>query len=196
MKKILFLFFIASFAFTSCGDMETQQKSDSGITKATVKIQTGTDGLTVEQRNYSKRLKEDNTPGSIKHLYVVSAYTGDILLYSTVDGKVTSGGKRLSPRTVRGDAYNSSNTQSNWVNIGGRDFVTDEVLGDDGTYGDSGNYLYWFDAQGNYQQYYPSGGTFIQISDRPLRVKKSTLSLELMDETPAKPAAPVVPKTP
>ena len=39
--------------------------------------------------------------------------------------------------------------------------------------------MYWFDAQGNYQQYYPSGGTYVQISDKPLRIKKSNLSLTI-----------------
>jgi hypothetical protein len=181
MKKLLFVLLMISFI--SCVNQE-QQKSDSGITKATVKIQPGIDGLTVEQRNCAKRLKEDNTPGSIKHLYVVSAYTGDILFYSTVDGKVTSGGKRLSPKTVLSGTGFSG--KENYVDINGTYYTTNEVIDDGGTYGESGQYLYWFDAQGNYQQYYPSGGTFIQISNRPLRYKKSTLSLELMDDTPVK----------
>jgi hypothetical protein len=182
MKKII-IFTILSvvLGITSCDFSREQQKSDSGITKATVKVETGIDGLTTEQRNISKRLERDNQPGSIKHLYIVSAYSGDVLQYSTVDGKVTSGNKRLSPKTVKGDSYNSANPQSNWVTIGVNNFVTDEVLDDGGTYGESGNYLYWFDAQGNYQQYYPSGGTYLHISDRPLRIKKSTITLELED---------------
>lgn len=65
------------------------------------------------------------------------------------------------------------------MNIGGIDYVTDEVLDDGGTYGDSGNYLYWFDAPDNYQQYYPSGGTYLHISDKPLRMKKANLTLTI-----------------
>jgi fructose-1,6-bisphosphatase len=45
-----------------------------------------------------------------------------------------------------------------------------------GMYGESMNYVYWFDAQGNYHQYFPSGGTFLHISDKPLRIKKSSLT--------------------
>lgn len=45
--------------------------------------------------------------------------------------------------------------------------------------GDSGNYLFWFDTQGNYHQYYPSGGTYLEICDRPLRVKKTNFSITL-----------------
>lgn len=181
MKNLIFLM-VLSIILVSCDFNVEQQKSDSGITKATVKVQTGLDGLTVEQRNLSKRLKADNLPGSIKHLYVVSAYTGDIMFYSTVDGKVTSGNKRLTPKTVIGNSLNTSSMTANYVKIGNDMFATDEVLDDGGTYGESGNYLFWFDAQGNYQQYYPSGGTFLQISDKPLRVKKSTLSLEMMND--------------
>jgi hypothetical protein len=185
MKNFLFLLMAISIVFVSCDINPQQQKSDSGVTKASVTVKTGIDGLTAEQRNITKRLTKDNEPGSIKHLYIISAYTGDVLQYSTVDGKVTSGGKRLSPKTVNGNSTVNSSYYLNFVKIGGENFITDEVLDDGGTYGDSGNYLYWFDAQGNYQQYYPSGGTYLQISDRPLRVKKSTLSLELFDE-PAK----------
>jgi hypothetical protein len=54
-------------------------------------------------------------------------------------------------------------------------------------YGSSSQYFYWFDAQGNYQQYYPSGGTYVHISDKPLRIKKANLSVELIDEKTSKP---------
>jgi len=185
MKKLLFSLTMVAlcscFIFGSCKQPD-QQKSDSGVTKATIKLRTGPDGLTAEQRNVSERLKRDNEIGSIKHLYIVSAYTGDVLQYSTVKGKVTSGSKRLSPKTVNGNNY-AGRAYYNYVDIGGTLHTTDEVLDDGGTYGDSGNYLYWFDAQGNYQQYYPSGGTYLQISDRPLRMRKSSLSLELTDNT-------------
>ena len=61
----------------------------------------------------------------------------------------------------------------------GYDNHTYEVLDDGGAYGDSGNYLFWFDTQGNYHQYYPSGGTYLEICDRPLRVKKTNFSITL-----------------
>lgn len=181
MKKLKLITVIALLAIlSSCNYDRQQQKSDSGVKKATTTIKTNPDGTTVEQRNIIERLKRDNEIGSIKHLYVVSSYTGDVLQYSTVRGKVTSGGKRLSPKTVNGSASVSSSFGGyNRVILGGNSYITDEVLDDGGTYGDSGNYLFWFDAQGNYQQYYPSGGTYIQISDKPLRIKKSNLSLTI-----------------
>ena len=175
MKKLLFIL-ISGLLLTSCVESQ-QQKSDSGVKKATTKIKTNPDGTTIEQKNIIERLKRDNDIGSIKHLYVISSYTGDVLQYSTVKGKVTSGGKRLSPKTVNGNG--NSIGYSNTVRLNGTTYTTDEVLDDGGAYGDSGNYLFWFDTQGNYHQYYPSGGTYLEICDRPLRVKKTNFSITL-----------------
>jgi len=177
MKNLL-LFLLTSLVFISC---ETKnQTSDSGVQKASVKVQTDANGHTTEQLNIMERLKRDNEVGSVKHLYVVSSYSGDVMEYSTVKGKVTSGNKRISPKTVNSyGGIEAMNANGNYITIDGTSYLTDEVLDDGGTYGESGNYLYWFDAQGNYHQYYPSGGTYLHISDKPLRVKKSNLSITL-----------------
>lgn len=176
--KNLFILALSIILFVSCDQYGAQQSSDSGVSKASTKVQTDQQGHTVEQKNIIERLKRDNEIGTVKHLYVISSYSGDVLEYSTVFGKVTSGGKRLTPKTVLGNGYNNSG-HSNYVNINGSAYTTDEVLDDGGAYGESGNYLFWFDAQGNYHQYYPSGGTYLHISDKPLVVRKSNLSLTL-----------------
>src|SRR3989344_9304929 len=78
-------------------------QSVSGTKMAQVgRVKTGVDGLTIEQRNIIERIKMDNQVGSVKHLYVISAYSGQVLIYSTVRGKVTSSGKRLTPDRVDG----------------------------------------------------------------------------------------------
>ena len=178
MKKLI-LITVLSLSLIGCRDFVTpEQKSDSGVSKAHIKVKTNPDGTTIEQRNIMERLKRDNEIGSIKHLYIISSFTGDVLQYSTVKGKVTSGNKRLSPKTVNGNGFENSGN-NNDVFIGGTKFNTDEVLDDGGSYGDSGNYLFWFDAQDNYQQYYPSGGTYLHISDKPLRIRKANLTLSL-----------------
>ena len=179
MKKLkLITAIVLLFTMLSCEEFEIeQQTSDSGVKKATTKVVTNPDGTTIEQRNIIERIKRDNEIGSIKHLYVVSSYTGDVLQYSTVKGKVTSGNKRLSPKTVLSGQNNYG--ANNYVNIGGNEYTSNELIDDGGAYGESGNYMYWFDAQDNYQQYYPSGGTYVQISDKPLRIKKSNLSLSI-----------------
>lgn len=175
--KLLCIFFIA-LSLSACDRLHSRQpQSDSGVTKAHAVVQTGSDGLTIEQRNVHDRLTLDNKPGSIKHLYIISAYSGQTIIYSTVKGKVTSSGKRLTPNTVHIERGTSANGFS--INFGGDSQWTAEVLQDDGTYGSSVEYLFWWDVQGRYHQHYVSGGQIIHISDQPIPVKSITINMEL-----------------
>lgn len=184
MKKVLLKTFvfaivlIATILTFGCGETRVST-SDTGVKKVTAEIKTGVDGLTSEQRNVKKRIEKDNEIGAIKHLYVISAYSGQVILYSTVDTKVTSSGKKLTPKTVVGNGIESAGS-SNYVTINGVNYTTNEVLEDDGTYGSSIEYLYWFDQRGAYHQHYISGGQIIHISDQPLAVKNIILNLELL----------------
>lgn len=137
--------------------------------------------MTVEQENIAARLKADNEVGSIKHLYVMSAYSGQVLIYSTVKGKVTSSGKRLTPTTVatlQGQHVGLSHNGIP-VNIGGVNHHTGEVLQDDGTYGTSDPYIYWWDTKGVYHQHYISGGQIIHVSNQPISVKNVVINMEM-----------------
>lgn len=172
--------FVTAFATLGLGcdiTSDNTPTSASGVAKATVKVPVGADGLTTEQHNIADRYKRDNEPGSIKHLYVISSFTGEVLIYSTVRGKVTSGGKRLTPTGVS-EVYSSSWCHGFLTNIGGRDVCTQEVLQDDGTYGSSGDYLFWIDTKGVYHQQYATG-CIITVSDQPLPVKHVKLNMEL-----------------
>ena len=177
-KQLLLAITMISMLFMSCLESQPskQPKSSSGVKKATVKVNTGSDGLTVEQRNISKRLKVDNEIGAIKHLYIISAMSGQTILYSTVDGKVTSGGKRLTPKTLgsNGDWAAASAVK---VNIGGESVFTREVIQDDGTYGSSMNYLYWWDVKGVYHQHYVTGGQIVHISSQAIPVTEIAINL-------------------
>ena len=110
LKAVALISLLALYPVTNsgCEGENSTPVSSSGVAKATVKVPLGPDGLTAEQRNVEDRLKRDNEPGSIKHLYVISSMTGDVLIYSTVKGKVTSGGKRLTPTSIS-ENYNSAN---------------------------------------------------------------------------------------
>lgn len=97
-------------------------------------------------------------------------------------GKVTSGGKRLSPKTVNGG--NSGTGNGGWwggflVLIGGQQHYTNEVLQDDGTYGESGDYIFWWDTKGVYHQHYNAGGQIIHVSNEPLSVKGIIINMEV-----------------
>lgn len=175
---------ILLFAMQSCNWPETkQQTSDSGVTKATVKVEVNSEGHTAEQSNIIQKNVRDNQVGSIKYLYQISAYTGKVMYSSTVKGKVTSGGKRLSPSTVRSyEGLGAAGTEAAYVNINGTTHLTDELPDEYGTYGSSMPYLYWFDANDSYQQLYISGGTSVHISDHPIRIREQVLQLEVQNE--------------
>lgn len=159
---------------------QNQPKAASGVQQQSAKVQVGGDGLTVEQRNVRDRLAMDNKPGSIKHLYVISAYSGQVILYSTVKGKVTSSGKRLTPTQVSSQdgQYVGNEHAGTHVWIGDRWYYSPEVLQDDGTYGSSVEYLYWWDVQGRYHQQYVTGGMILHISDQPIPVKSITINID------------------
>lgn len=177
MKKLMtillgvFLFFTLT---SEDGCMETPAVSTSGITKATTQVNTGLDGLTIEQRNVIERLKEDNKPGSIKHLYIMSAYSGDVLIYSTVKGKVTSSGKRLSPSRADNGTIGDFK-----IDMGNGTYTrTNEILSDDGTYGSSVEYIYWWDSKNIYHMQFITGGMILHISNQPMAIKKVILNME------------------
>lgn len=181
MKKIILLLVV--IAINSCIDPQTtsnQPSSQSGVKKAVTQVQTDLNGHTSEQNNIIGRYAEDNKPGSIKHLYIMSAYSGQVILYSTVKGKVTSSGKRLTPITIV-DNYAEYGRDSYGfdVNIGGHPCRTTEVLQDDGTYGSSVEYIYWWDSKNIYHQQYITGGMMVHVSNQPIAVKNITLNLEL-----------------
>ena len=173
IHAIVIFIFCSLFFGANCAEEPT---STSGITKAEVTVPKGSDGLTTEQRNVGARLKADNAPGAIKHLYVISAYSGQTLIYSTVKGKVTSSGKRLSPTVASGSANSPGafvfSTKNSRV-------YTNEVLQDDGTYGSSTEYLYWWDTKDVYHQHYVQGGQILHVSSEPLSVKSVVINMEV-----------------
>lgn len=94
---------------------------------------------------------------------------------------MTSGGKRLTPTEVAatdGQAVSSQLTGIP-VEIGGHTYRTSEVLQDDGTYGHSAEYLYWWDTKSVFHQHYVSGGQIVHISSQPLAVKGIIINMEV-----------------
>lgn len=162
---------LAIVLLTGCDEMESPI-ADTGIKKVTADVMTGADGMTNEQRNVRRRLEEDNKPGAIKYIYLVSNMTGDCLFYDIVDGKVTSSGKRLTSGEYLapgdGGQYN-------------RHFVMDRI-GDDGTYGSSTPYLYYWNTNGIYRQVYITGGTTLIVSEEPIRFPKIVVNLAGVSE--------------
>jgi hypothetical protein len=177
MKKQIIAALILPLALLSC--KEEPVTASGSVSKKTVEVATDGDGWTTEQKNIAERLKRDNKVGAIKHLYVISPYSGQVILYSTVKGKVTSSGKRLTPSTVAATAHNPANYGGGpTVALGNKVYHTGEVLQDDGTYGSSCEYIYWVDSKDLYHQHFFTGGQIIHVSEQPIATKNIVLNLE------------------
>lgn len=183
-RKLIFAFFLGWVALiTSCESRISRKAklpvSASGVEKAELQVITNIKGLTVEQENVRDRLLMDNKVGAIKHLYVISPESGAIILYSTVKGKVTSSGKRLTPRSVITLENYTSAFSGFPVKFGKETKYTNEVLQDDGTYGDSEPYIYWWDSRGVYHQHFMGDGQIVHVSDQTLRVNPNKIQINL-----------------
>ena len=170
------------FIFNGCSEPH-EPVSSSGVKPTQVEVPVNAEGITVEQQNIRDRLLMDNQVGSIKHLYVISAYSGQTLIYSTVRGKVTSSGKRLSATSVVVGDHEDNKGHGYAVKPGSNQLVTDEVVQDDGTYGSSIPYLYWWDTKGVYHQHYVSGGQIIHVSNEPVSVKGVVINMAIEETT-------------
>ena len=85
-------------------------------------------------------------------------------MYTSVKGKITSGGKRL--------------TRPDYVDL--MDSCTDcvrEAPSDEGTYGRSGEYVFFWTTNGQYVQW--NGGYL--YSDKPFRTNIKPLVIEVVD---------------
>lgn len=176
-SKILILACVFALVLSGCYGAE-EPVASSGAGVASAEITLDSEGLTTEQRNVRDRIELENQ-GSIKHLYIISPYSGQVIIYSTVYGKVTSSGKRLRPVTSDDDwgHFLIPGIQDS----GGGPAYTNEVLQDDGTWGGSVEYIYWWDAQGRYHQHFFTGGQIIHISDQPLPVTNIIINLEIVE---------------
>ena len=129
----------------------------------------------VERDSINKRLQLANDPTQIMWLYALSD-VGTVVMNSPVVGKVSSSGKRLEPKT--GTYLNSDGcAQGTLAYVAGEPYCTQEIMGADGTYGDSDSYIYWFTPEGQYFQW---SGKYI-VSNAPLKIEKPILNVRDID---------------
>lgn len=117
--------------------------------------------------NIKRRLELTADPDMAGYIVLLNEAGQPIAYYATI-GKVTSGGKRLTPPQQRVSGNG----------VGGRmDFVV-EAPSDEGTYGSSNPYVYFWTAQGQYIQW---SGDYL-FSDQPLRLSVEPLVISLDSE--------------
>lgn len=114
--------------------------------------------------NIKRRLELTSKPAAVGFIMLINQ-AGQPILYASVKGKVTSGGKRLTKPYER----------AHWDC--GQAYCDKELPGpsDEGTYGSSGEYVYFWTAGG---QYYQWAGNYL-YSDQPFRLKVEPLVIDV-----------------
>lgn len=127
-----------------------------------------------EQNNIVRRQTMVGDAGLTGYITLISS-AGVPILYTSVAGKTTSGGKRLT---------------KTWGRVGSSSYGYNVVAAssNDGTYGSSNPYQYWWDTSGRYYQW---NGEYL-FTDQPvrLRIEPLVILMETKTATPAKPAKP------
>jgi hypothetical protein len=168
--------------------VDNTPKTLGGVSQAQASVYTNADGLTVDQAAVKKREEFEADPNKLKYIIIFN-WNGNELYTGLVDGKVHSSGRSLSPRTVAagqgyyvsGGDYTSGHAYSYGipVTIDGKEYVTSEVMADDGTYGSGGTqYIYWWDQNGIYHQQSVGGGIDYHLSGQPMHMKDGKIAFE------------------
>lgn len=121
-------------------------------------------GTNAEQDNIEARLKLTSDPNLLGHIAIVNK-VGQVVLYTSIKGKITSGSKRMSNPTACG------------TNVG-------DCPSDEGTFGSSNPYIFFWTANGQYIQ---TSMDYI-YSDKPLRLDEKPIFT--VPQTPAPAASP------
>lgn len=117
-----------------------------------------------EIENIQKRLKLTADPGLIGYVVLMNE-AGQPIVYTTVKGKITSGNKRLT-EPDRSGAWGS-----------GQNNVVRAAPSDEGTYGSSNPYIFFWSTTG---QYYQWSGHYL-YSDKPFRLSIKPLVIDVMN---------------
>lgn len=123
-----------------------------------------------EIENIKKRLELTSQPGLLGYIAIINK-VGQVVLYTPVKGKITSGKKRLT----RDFAFVRCDKGPNWGDC------EVKAPSDEGTYGESGDYIYFWTPG---EQYLQTDLGYI-YSDKPFRLTvEPLLSLGNVTVTP------------
>ncbi len=176
IKYLITLLILSLFlmgAQTGCESSDA--KTDSGVSKVKTVVKVGADGMTSEQKNIVKFYEVDNKPGAMKHFYCISPMSGQVILYSAINGKVTSSRKTARPTL----AYDLEGDPSNKYRLGGKAYYSPQQIQDSGTYGsDDPPYIYWVDMKGLYHKHFVNAGCIVHITNAPLAIKSVVINVE------------------
>ena len=147
------------FALAACGEPSPNSNKDNQAVKAAQAAASITFTENAEIENIKKRLELTSNPGAIGYVVLLNE-AGQPILYTGVKGKITSSGKRLTPPI------------KDWgTELGVPLGTLDVAPSDEGTWGSSDPYIYFWDTNGTYHQW---SGRYL-YSDKPIRLRVEPL---------------------
>lgn len=156
-----FIIAVLALGIAACEpNTASEEQAQRGAARAEQIV--GSAAANAEQDNISARLAITTNPNTLGYIALLNQ-NGGVVLYTAVRGKVTSSGKRLTDP----------------VDINGHPRPSDE-----GTWGSSDSYIYFFTPQGQYMQW---TGPYV-YSNSPIRLANEPLILSV-----GQPATKVVP---
>lgn len=147
-KNLIIIMVVLSFALTGCtvSEQSTIQQQQQEKLDQAEKVMEYTKvpqfNQSLERENIRQRLLVSNDPTTLQWIYPMSA--GRVFGRFPVKGKVTSGGKRLTSSDMFVDGIDVGDA---WGQ------VSVEAPDEMGTYGSSGEYIFWFDPAGRIHQH-------------------------------------------
>lgn len=151
---------VALLFLGACGDEAPKQKKVSEAQKAQRAAESITFTDNAEIENIKKRLELTSNPGLLGYIALINR-VGQVVLYTPVSGKVTSGAKRLTPQSK---LWGVDRGQYNGSAIG-------PAPSDEGTWGSSNPYVYFWTPGGQYIQ---TSMEYV-YSDKPFRLNEEPL---------------------
>lgn len=160
MRKIISFALLAAAlpSLTACEVAESAQTAakETQAEKAAKAADSISFTENAEIDNIKRRLELTSKPGQIGYILLLNQ-AGQPILYETVRGKVTSSGKRLTApvkewRIDRGEHFGTEMNAS---------------PSDEGTWGSSDPYIYYWNTDGAYRQW---SGSYL-YSDKPIRTR-------------------------
>lgn len=140
---------------------EQQQQAAAEQLSEEARSAANLNGPSIEARNVAERIKRTNLPGQVGFIYLVSPYTGDILLKATFVGKPTSTSKRLDPPQNYEWLHNVDCGEA-WCSVA----LEYDAVAADGTWGSSMAGIFWFDTAGQMMEVRGDAALII-ILERP-----------------------------
>jgi len=176
MKKSTLLALMgAALLITGCNEQPQAQQpvKNTQAQKAQEAANSITFTDNAEIDNIKARIELTSKPGQIGFILLMNE-AGQSIMYEGVRGKITSGSKRLTkPYEVRGFSIGGTN--------GGTAYQTVATPSDEGTWGSSAEYIFYWNTNGEYRQW---NGKYL-YSDKPFRLRQEPLVITVADPKPA-----------